>query len=74
MCHSPPGATTHANQATAGNRYCVYAQRFTEELHRHSPYHWPMLAMDNQGSHGASGSPRCSNSTEMPSGERTKAI
>lgn len=37
-------------------------------------YQLPVLAMEAQGSFGASESPRWSNSREIPSGERTKAI
>lgn len=37
-------------------------------------YQLPVLAMEAQGSLGASESPRCSNSKEIPSGERTNAI
>ena len=38
------------------------------------PYHWPTLGMEAQGSAGGSGALACNNSTETPSGERTKAI
>ena len=37
-------------------------------------YQTPVLGMDSQGSCGGSGSPSCSNSIEIASGERTKAI
>ncbi len=42
--------------------------------HRPSTYHSPVFSMDAQGSAGASESPSCSNSMEMPSGERTNAM
>ena len=37
-------------------------------------YHVPVFCMLDQGSRGARRSPACSSSTEMPSGERMKAI
>ena len=37
-------------------------------------YQWPVLSIDTQGSAGGSASPFCSSSTEILSGERTKAI
>ena len=37
-------------------------------------YQLPVLAIDAHGSAGVSAEPACSSSTEIPSGERTKAI
>jgi len=37
-------------------------------------YQVPVFGMDVQGSCGGFGSPRCSSSIEMPSGERTNAM
>ena len=37
-------------------------------------YHSPVFSIEAQGSCGCSGSPLCSNSMEILSGERTKAI
>ena len=40
----------------------------------HAPYQLPVLAIEAQGSFGGSAAPSCSNSMEIPSGERIKAI
>ncbi len=39
-----------------------------------SHHHDPVFGIDNQGSHGAKGSPLCNSSMEMLSGERTNAM
>src|SRR5690606_15509373 len=47
-----------------------------EPCHRPLPrlHQTPVLGMEAQGSAGGNGSPLCNSSTEMPSGERTKAM
>lgn len=51
---------------TTEDRKPVHAQR--------RPHQAPVFAIDAHGSAGASGPPFCSSSTEIRSGERTKAM
>ncbi len=59
-------------QANLGHGAAIVERQ--EGLGGHGGHQAPTLGIETQGSAGALAGPACSNSTEMPSGERTKAM
>ncbi len=74
IASSPGPEGLHAAHRIALQRHRLKGPDAPRPPRAAPPYQWPILPMLAQGSCGASDSPSCSNSIEMLSGLRTKAM